>query len=97
MLFDFSIICEWKGIRATQEELFTTSAFFPESWGLCGLSHGYDGYMERAISLLSKYLKLFFFFFFLNVFLFSVTRKCEVKLSLALNRLQENINGNRGR
>lgn len=44
VLFDFSIICEWKGIRATQEELFTTSAFFPDSWGLCGLSHGYDGY-----------------------------------------------------
>lgn len=44
VLFDFSILCEWKGIRATQEELFTTSAFFPDSWGLCGLSHGSDGY-----------------------------------------------------
>ena len=44
VLFDFSIVCEWKGIRAMQEELFTASAFFPDSWGLCGLSHGSDGY-----------------------------------------------------
>ena len=29
---------------ATQEELFSTSAFFCDGWGPCGLSHGYDGY-----------------------------------------------------